>query len=398
MSMTPRRFLAALALTCAGCADSTAPSPEPSPGPSFTIVDVGEYTSCGLTRDGVAYCWGKNSAGQLGRGDTISDARPKPVAGNVRFAHISVGDNHACGVSTAGQTFCWGQNQHGQVGNGSTTSALIPVAVAGAEAFDRVSAGLKNTCALRADGAAYCWGRNEVGTLGTGEMGADSPVPVPVTGGLRFRMVSVGGGHACGVTNENRAYCWGAGADGALGNGSNLRAPSPAAVLGDLSFSVVRAGVYMTCGLTTEGEAYCWGFNGSGGLGLGSINLGEQFSRPQKVATNQRFISLSTGGQHSCAVTAQGAAYCWGWNMYANLGTGNQIDSYTPAPMGPGIRWTSVEVRFLHGCGVNAVGETFCWGSETHGELGMENPPERCAVGGRVYRCAMQPTRVDAAR
>jgi alpha-tubulin suppressor-like RCC1 family protein len=26
--------------------------------------------------------------------------------------------------------------------------------------------------------------------------------------------------------------------------------------------------------------------------------------------------------QHSCGITAEGRIYCWGWNIYGELGTG----------------------------------------------------------------------------
>lgn len=389
-----KRFYAVLALACISCDDAAGPEAG-SNAIRFQFVDVGEYTSCGLTSDGVAYCWGKNDSGQLGRGDAVSGPELRPVIGDLRFTKISVGDNHACGISTGARTYCWGENKFGQLGHASTTLSRTPVQIASGEAFDRISAGGANTCALRPDGAAYCWGRNEVGTLGTGEVGGEASSPKPVAGGLQFRMVSVGGGHACGVTLDDRAYCWGSGAEGVLGNSSNVPVPAPTPVLGDLSFSVVRAGQFMTCGLTTSGELYCWGFDGSGGLGRGST-YGGSFSRPQRVASSQRYVSLSTGGQHSCAVTAEGLAYCWGWNMYGNLGTGNLDDSYAPVRVAPDLRWTSIEVRFLHSCGVTAAGEAFCWGSETDGELGMKSPPDRCTVGGGVYSCAMKPTRIDS--
>ncbi|HEX8362324.1 MAG TPA: hypothetical protein VF613_19555, partial [Longimicrobium sp.] len=326
--MNTARLCALLALACAACGDSTGPGTGPGTGPDpdrvrFKLVDVGSYTSCGLTGDGVVYCWGKNGAGQLGRGDTVSSPRPRPLSGNLRFTQISVGDEHACGIASGGGTYCWGKNEHGQLGSGGTAPTLVPVRVAGAEVFDRVAAGGFNTCALRADGAAFCWGRNESGTLGTGTRGAESASPVAVAGGLRFQSLSVGGGHACGVTLENLAYCWGQGPTGATVRDIEANGSAPVPVQGGLSFSVVRAGEFMTCGLTTEGAAYCWGFDGSGGLGRGTTydrGFGGEFPAPQKVASAQRYVSLSTGGQQSCAVTEQGAAFCWGWNMYGNLG------------------------------------------------------------------------------
>jgi alpha-tubulin suppressor-like RCC1 family protein len=48
---------------------------------------------------------------------------------------------------------------------------------------------------------------------------------------LSFRQVSAGTEHACGVTTDNVAYCWGAGSLGQVGNGTTSDVnPSPVAV------------------------------------------------------------------------------------------------------------------------------------------------------------------------
>ena len=93
--------------------------------------------------------------------------------------------------------------------------------------------------------------------------------PVLATGAaaaaLAFRQVSVGGSnHSCGVTTDNRAYCWGYNGSGQLGDGTSTNRQLPTAVLGGLRFRHVNVGQDHSCGITTANRAYCWGFNGSG--------------------------------------------------------------------------------------------------------------------------------------
>jgi alpha-tubulin suppressor-like RCC1 family protein len=87
------------------------------------------------------------------------------------------------------------------------------------------------------DGKAYCWGR--AGMLGTGT-DASSLRPVPVAGGLSFRQVSAGSEHTCGVTTDDRVYCWGSNVWGQLGIGTQgangYPELSPVAVMGTLRF------------------------------------------------------------------------------------------------------------------------------------------------------------------
>ena len=79
---------------------------------------------------------------------------------------------------------------------------------------------------------------------------------------------------------------------------------------GGLRFSAVDAGWrYHTCGLTTSGAAYCWGFNVWGQLGNGST---ENTAVPAAVSGGLTFAGLSAGGTNSCGVTSPGFVYCWG--------------------------------------------------------------------------------------
>src|SRR5690606_35658654 len=68
------------------------------------------------------------------------------------------------------------------------------------------------TCALDMQGKAYCWGVNDAGQLGIGAA-ENRTSPVPVAGGHTFIFLHAGQEHACGITPDNDAYCWGNGAN-----------------------------------------------------------------------------------------------------------------------------------------------------------------------------------------
>jgi len=85
--------------------------------------------------------------------------------------------------------------------------------------------------------------------------------------------VSAGQFHSCGVTTSARAYCWGGNDFGEIGDGtSDINRASPVAVAGGLTFARVSAGFEShSCGVTPDGRAYCWGANGFGQLGNGTV-------------------------------------------------------------------------------------------------------------------------------
>jgi hypothetical protein len=75
-------------------------------------------------------------------------------------------------------------------------------------------------------------------------------------------------------------------------------------------FQVVQAGGFHSCGLTVEGQAYCWGDNFSGALG--NPETTDRFTVPTAVSGGLAFVRIATGMTHTCALTSAGSAYCWG--------------------------------------------------------------------------------------
>jgi hypothetical protein len=97
---------------------------------TFSTIAAGAAHSCGLDAEQRAFCWGSNLIGQLGNCRSASiDPRPSPVCGSLRFARISGGTQHSCGISVDGLGYCWGGNDSGALGS-TSFAALGPVPVA----------------------------------------------------------------------------------------------------------------------------------------------------------------------------------------------------------------------------------------------------------------------------
>jgi alpha-tubulin suppressor-like RCC1 family protein len=253
-------------------------------------VSAGWGTSCALTPSGTAYCWGGDTYGQLGDRSTTGTSTPVPVTGGLTFVSTGVGVLSACGLTAAGAAYCWGNNSVGQLGIGAASPetcgggqepcSSVPVAVSGGLTFTALSVGYFHACGLTSDGSAYCWGDNGNGQLGAttteGCVLSDGTVPcstspVPVEGGLTFAKLSAGYFHSCGVTAAGDGYCWGANDQDQLGNGTATSGATPAPIAGGLTFTALSAfGRYHSCGLSTASIAYCWGSNYWGQVGAGT--------------------------------------------------------------------------------------------------------------------------------
>ncbi len=191
--------------------------------------------------------------------------------------------------------------------------------------------------------------------------------PVDVLTGT-WAQVSVGGGHACLVSRDGEAACWGANDRGQLGTGRVSAAEAdPETVAGGLSFQVVSAGLRHTCGLDGGGEVWCWGANEVGQLGDGTA---VDRVEPTRIAVDGPFVSVSAGGAHTCAVRASASALCWGANEVGQAGAPPQSDGLLPVVVGADLQFASVRAGPRHSCGLSVGGEAFCWGPNPDGRLG----------------------------
>ena len=330
---------------------------------TFAQVDAGKEHVCGVDTAGVAYCWGKNVDGQLGDGSTTSYSQPVTVASYPAgtFASVSAGRDHSCGVTSANEMWCWGGNAYGQLGNGTTTASVTPVRVSASipdHDWVAVSAGQYFTCGVTVGSAVYCWGRNDKGQLGDGST-TNRTVPVATVGpsggsALAFTTISAGVQHVCGVS-AGQGYCWGSQQYGRLGNGVDSSTPvtSPVAVSAPtggstLTFTSMATGAYHSCGVTSTGEAYCWGYNGDLVLGDGT---GTQSEVPVQVVTpvgspDVAFTAITASDYHSCALTTDGAAWCWGDNTSGQLGDGTTTASSTRVAVQGGGTYASVSAGY----------------------------------------------------
>jgi hypothetical protein len=226
----------------------------------FVQASAGQAHSCALTNNLITYCWGDNSAGQLGDRTTKTRFGLAPVVGGFKFASISTGAGHNCGLTSAGLGFCWGYNQNGGIGDGTTIGRTSPTAISGGLSFMSLSAGNFFTCGIATDGRPYCWG-------GLAGLTANTLTPHLYPDTPAFQTVTSGGNHACALTVDGVAYCWGDNTFGQVGDSTTVQRAAPTKVNTDIRFKTLSAGYTHTCGAAFDGSVACWGRNFAGELG-----------------------------------------------------------------------------------------------------------------------------------
>jgi alpha-tubulin suppressor-like RCC1 family protein len=292
----------------------------------YLRISTGEQHGCGITIEGEAYCWG---TGFMGDGNQASAQSPRLVAGGYRWTHIAAGYRHTCGIATDGETYCWGTNHGGQLGNGTRTERSLPTKVATTARFTALTAGEEHTCGVTSNGDAYCWGRTAYGRLGRLSTSTDAELtPVLIGGGRQWSSLSAGQLHTCGVTRAGDAFCWGYNGSGQLGDDSRTTRTAPTELPSDVRFSTIAAGRNHTCAVSVAGQAYCWGYRQHGGVGDGG-STGYALV-PAQVLGGIRFKRITAANNHSCGISLNDEAYCWGYNALGAIGDGTTADRLQP--------------------------------------------------------------------
>lgn len=306
---------------------------------AFVTLALSDYSTCALTAQGKAYCWGDNYYGELGIGSPGEKSQiPRPVAGNLTFRSIAGAFYSTyCALTGAGQAYCWGRYAPSMgaeaiatCGSGSTLCTPTPTPVAQRIRFESIIMSYSFACGITADAEAFCWGRN---------YGA---VPQRVPGDIEWTMLAASSAAVCGLDRDGAAYCWGS---------------TPQRVSGDLTFRTIHTTLsrvgWASCGITEQDTLYCWGAD----------------LVPEPVHPQFRFQTISVGRRHTCGIATDGTTLCWGENTWGQLGTGTFSPSDVPVPVAGGHSFITVVTVSGHSCGTDARG-AFCWGRNLDGELG----------------------------
>ena len=235
-----------------------------------------------------------------------------------------------------------------------------------------VSVGATSACAVEAAGTVACWGANAQGQLGNGTRVA-STTPVAVRGVHDASTVSVSlfAAFACATTRHFTVACWGNGRRGQLGTGSYRSSLVAQPVHGVTDALTVRAGAWEnTCALTRRGDVACWGFNGWGDLGDGTVR---DSALPRAVRSLHGVVGLGVGNDEACAITGLGAIECWGYTGSGVLGRRREPFVDHPVTVSATAKAVAIAVGNDRACAVLGTGALDCWGSPNN----ANSPTER---------------------
>jgi alpha-tubulin suppressor-like RCC1 family protein len=347
---------------------------------TYSSVDIGNSTVCAVTNDGQGLCWGNNRDQYLiasSKENYVTTPTKVPLPNNDRFVTLDGGANRTwCGLAVSGKVYCWGDHH---IGSYFTATSRTPVAVEFPHAMTitEVHSGYSNGCALNTAGELWCWG--DILESGSGQTEPiRTPVKVAIPHGERVINFD-NGGASCAVTDLGNIYCWGhSNGEGQLGIGNvnnfayavsvtPLKVLTPAGV----QFASVTTGLEHSCALSTTGTGYCWGDNYAGLYGNDSY-LNSYVPTLMIVPNGEKLTLISTGWYHTCVITISGKTWCFGRGDFGELGTGTTLGGKTyRTPLVPSeTQFKTLSAALGTTCAIDQFDKVWCWGGLNWGTNG----------------------------
>ena len=308
-------------------------------GQSITQIYAKQSRTCIVLNDNTASCWGFNENGQAGDDSTNRYKSPSTKVqfpDGKRVKSMGMGLKHTCAILEDDTLTCWGLDSHGALGNGNsdTSDKYTPqtITTPSDRKVVKVEPGATHTCILLDDGGVMCWGRDNLGQLGNGDTSDTIHAPssnVELPEGRAATDLSVGDHHSCALLDNGSIACWGQNNHGQLGDNTTTNRPIPIyphLPAGSLAVSVA-VGPFNTCAILENSSLYCWGHNGYGRLGIGVT--GGVYTTPMFVEGPTDIVDLSVNYDHTCGLSENGSISCWARGKYGQLGNGQWGDKNT---------------------------------------------------------------------
>jgi alpha-tubulin suppressor-like RCC1 family protein len=197
-------------------------------------------------------------------------------------------------------------------------------------------------------------------------MAKPSP-PTRIDGLSSIVQIAIGREHICALDRSGQVHCWGLNAMGQLGDGTHSFHDRPTRALVPVAHSIA-AGYRHTCALTAGGDVWCWGWNNRGQLGSGVISAASP--TPAKVILPEQALEVAAGSEHTCASTASGALWCWGYGAFGQLGDQSVGDRPQPVLALWKGRARRLALGEWHSCAASQANRLSCWGRGQEGQLG----------------------------
>lgn len=393
---------------------------------NYISFSAGKYHACAITLEKKIECWGSNSFGQLGL-DPRSTSKvylpqivqsSNPEFNNAEFESVVLSDYSTCALTKDGTAYCFGDNTFGQIGGSPEENSISILNANGNNyrvrftpqqpfsnwkfKFKQLVSNTQSTCGITKSNNLECWGFFEknyykdisIGNqdkCGISQIGNrlfcssnseitsthsnpwNMPISTPWASSLQFKQVSVGTYYVCAVAVQglNNLYCW---TNKKNSNNNFNNFPEQMKNINNHVAKIVVGSDHACFIRSRDSKILCSGNNHFGQLGNGnsqSLNMLQEFSEVQLPDIKFKDIALSKNS--TCALSSTNEVYCFGSNLNNELGSKRKLrnNSKNLPNKIPNLKLKSIEAGLNHFCGLNAENNSItCWGDNSYGQTG----------------------------
>ena len=430
-------------------------------GTTILKVSLGQHHSCAIDSNSRAYCWGDSWDNNTATGQTSYPKIPKRIHKpngsanwDATFIDIAAAQEHTCAIKTNGVAYCWGNDSYGSLGKLSVKNddRQYPVKVSGNKTWVSIATGGWNTCGINDDQYLFCWGKSLLGQLGNNTTNwsaspqrVHDPANTSANWTAQWSVAAVGVQRAFGIrTGTAQTITFpgqsdikltagpvtlGATASSGLAVTYASQTSNVCSVTGStvtllttgtctieasqagtatvfeaapvsISFTVLAGD--QTIEFPNPGTKNTSDFTGNG-MGLSaaaSSKLVVSFSSSTTNVCTVSGILVSKVAFGTCTITASQSGSS-NFNAAPNVTRSFSIVDgaasgsvwewgSTPAAMSSSLVFTSIEAGRTHSCGLTAAGTAYCWGANQNGELGngfdgIASAPPVLVLGGHTW-------------
>ncbi len=312
---------------------------------SVSDAFVGNESSFVIAENGSVYCFGRQLAKSIAQGSAIIYEHASKVASTEKVCYVLTKDGHLYGM-------------------GDNSMLQLPGVVDKTEEFVLISENvvdfsLSETTAgfIKKDGKLYMYGDGANGQIGN-YSNIDSAEPVAVLGNVT--QVVCEATYTVALQKSGDAVVFGANDFGQFANAEPLL-NHPVGIMSGIQKIAGGDGFVML--LDSAGNLFTCGANDCGQLGNGTNDNGYQFTQVLTGVTD-----IAAAKKSAFAIMATGELYSWGQNAVGQLGTGSAENQNLPVKTASDV--VSVRTSGLHTVIVTKSGEVLSTGFNNCGQLG----------------------------
>ena len=142
--------------------------------------------------------------------------------------------------------------------------------------------------------------------------------------------------------------------------------------------------------MSLENTIKCWGYNGFGQLGYGNtLPTSISLNNLSTINLGNNFLinKINVGSYHTCAISTINTIKCWGYNIFGQLGYGDNINrgnnindmgnNLTNINLGNGFIPKDISIGGYSTCVISINNNIKCFGSNSYGILGYDDTLQR---------------------